>query len=251
MTVGLDSVVGIRVSLNADETDVRVALAQLVETGLVKVDESGERFVLTRAGADLANSAGMSSSRGSYPWTQTSFTRTRNDSTAAELGWREISGMVAEAWDATQSARAAKSAKSAELERTDQEMLVGDVEREAALSGLSQAYGDGRLTQAELDRRTDLVLHARTRGDLDVAYDDLPRTADRQDGASPRSTTFAVAALLSLPVVVLGLLLLGADETGGKLFGAVLLVVPVLSLLVLGSWAFPRGPGRVRSQWRH
>jgi len=225
--------------------EVRVALAQLVETGLVQVDEGGDSFVLTPAGAEAAQFSGTSTARGRSRRTRTSFVQIRMGTGTAEPGWREVGGMVADALGAAQSAR------SAEVERTDQEMLVGDVEREAALSGLAQAYGDGRLTQAELDRRTDLVLHASTRGNLDEAYDDLPKVADRPNSVSARRTTFAVVAIMSVPLVVLGLLLLGAEETGGKVFGAVLLVGPVLTLLVLGSWAFSQRPPRVRRHWHH
>jgi hypothetical protein len=54
MTVGLDSVLGIRISLNADETAVAAVLAELVATGLVRVDEGGETYVLTEAGVERA-----------------------------------------------------------------------------------------------------------------------------------------------------------------------------------------------------
>ena len=49
MTVGLDSALGIRISLNADELAVAAALAEL--------DESGDRYVLTQAGIERAQAS--------------------------------------------------------------------------------------------------------------------------------------------------------------------------------------------------
>jgi hypothetical protein len=57
MTVGLDSALGIRISLNADELAVAAALAELVETGLVRVDDSGDGYVLTQAGIERAQAS--------------------------------------------------------------------------------------------------------------------------------------------------------------------------------------------------
>ena len=252
MTIGLDSVVGIRVSLNASESDVRTALAQLVETGLVRAGEADDNFVLTHAGQQVATTGGISSPhgggrggrRGGFIRTETFF-QMRMSSGAAEPGWRELGGMVAGAWGATQAAKPAKTQQS------DGEMLVGDVEREAALSGLSGAYGDGRLDQAELDRRTDLVLHARTRGDLDAAFEDIPKTAAKSGPGSARGTTFTAVALLSIPLAALGLLMFIGDDPGTKLLGAGLLVALGLGLLRLAFWAFPHGPTRPRRHWHH
>lgn len=57
MTVGLDSVLGIRISLNADELAVAAALAELVETGLVQVGPGGDTYALTEAGAERAQAS--------------------------------------------------------------------------------------------------------------------------------------------------------------------------------------------------
>ena len=57
MSVGLDSVLGIRISLNADETAVSAALAELVETGLVQAGPAGETFVLTETGVERAQAS--------------------------------------------------------------------------------------------------------------------------------------------------------------------------------------------------
>ena len=67
MTVGLDSALGIRISLNADELAVAAALAELVETGLVRVDESGDGYVLTQAGIERAQASLVPGSSAASP----------------------------------------------------------------------------------------------------------------------------------------------------------------------------------------
>ena len=57
MTVGLDSVLGIRISLNADELAVEAALAELVDTGLVQVGPGGDTFALTETGTERARAS--------------------------------------------------------------------------------------------------------------------------------------------------------------------------------------------------
>lgn len=57
MTVGLDSALGLRISLNADETAVAVALAELVAAGLVEVDEGGDTYRLTETGVERAQAS--------------------------------------------------------------------------------------------------------------------------------------------------------------------------------------------------
>lgn len=57
MTMGLDSVLGIRISLNADETAVAIALAELEATGLVTLGEGGDTYRLTEAGVERAQAS--------------------------------------------------------------------------------------------------------------------------------------------------------------------------------------------------
>lgn len=57
-------------------------------------------------------------------------------------------------------------------------LLVGDVEREAATNTLEEAYAAGRLDRAELDRRLDIALDAKNRGDLDRAVEGLVEPVD-------------------------------------------------------------------------
>ncbi|MFI0452539.1 DUF1707 domain-containing protein [Actinomadura sp. 6N118] len=53
-------------------------------------------------------------------------------------------------------------------------LRASDQERDEVLVRLHTAYAEGRLTDAELDERIDLVLSARTHGELDRLATDLP-----------------------------------------------------------------------------
>ena len=53
-------------------------------------------------------------------------------------------------------------------------MRVGDAEREAAAAEVREHFASGRLTQDELNQRLDQTFAAKTRGDLDAVFTDLP-----------------------------------------------------------------------------
>jgi len=53
-------------------------------------------------------------------------------------------------------------------------MRVGDAEREAAAAELREHFASGRLDQEELEMRLSAVFAARTRGDLNALFADLP-----------------------------------------------------------------------------
>src|SRR5262249_39141960 len=57
---------------------------------------------------------------------------------------------------------------------SDQHIRVSDAERNAVAEQLGAHYGDGRLDQAEFDERVTRAMAAKTRGDLDGLFDDLP-----------------------------------------------------------------------------
>lgn len=54
------------------------------------------------------------------------------------------------------------------------EMRVSDAEREAAAAELQEHFASGRLTQDELDERLAAAFTAKTRGDLNALFADLP-----------------------------------------------------------------------------
>src|SRR5690349_541419 len=55
----------------------------------------------------------------------------------------------------------------ARAEQRQDSRLVSDAERERVCELLNSAFGDGRLTSAELEDRTSRALAARTHGDLE------------------------------------------------------------------------------------
>jgi hypothetical protein len=103
---------------------------------------------------------------------------------------------------------------------------IGDREREAATSILTEHYAAGRIDTEEHAERLDAIWSARTRADLDIVFWDLPRLvpappappappARRTTSWRPPLTMFLVAALvlavvLHIPwwVWVIGLVLL-------------------------------------------
>ena len=67
----------------------------------------------------------------------------------------------------------------------DPRQRIGDAERERATSLLAQHYTDGRLEHEEYDERLDAIWTARTRHDLDVVFNDLPRQLGPVRPAAP------------------------------------------------------------------
>jgi Domain of unknown function (DUF1707) len=60
---------------------------------------------------------------------------------------------------------------------SDQHLRVSDAERNAVAERLAAHYSEGRLDQAEFDERVNRAMAAKTRGDLDGLFDDLPDSA--------------------------------------------------------------------------
>jgi len=63
------------------------------------------------------------------------------------------------------------------------EMRVGDAEREAAAAELQEHFASGRLNQDELNERLTTVFAAKTRGDLNALFSDLPSSGHAGAGA--------------------------------------------------------------------
>jgi Domain of unknown function (DUF1707) len=63
---------------------------------------------------------------------------------------------------------------SRRIRYSDQHIRVSDAERNAVTERLAAHYGDGRLDQAEFDERVSRAMSAKTRGDLEGLFDDLP-----------------------------------------------------------------------------
>ncbi|MFB4308898.1 DUF1707 domain-containing protein [Actinomadura sp. GTD37] len=54
------------------------------------------------------------------------------------------------------------------------EIRIGDAERDAVMVALHDHFAEGRLDRGELDGRLDAALSAKTRGDLRALVEDLP-----------------------------------------------------------------------------
>jgi hypothetical protein len=75
---------------------------------------------------------------------------------------------------------------------TDQHIRVSDADRNAVTERLATHYSDGRLDQAEFDERVSRAMTAKTRGDLDGLFDDLPDAEPTGASASGRPAGPAV-----------------------------------------------------------
>lgn len=136
----------------------------------------------------------------------------------------------------------------AQAEQRQDARLVSDAEREKVCALLNGAFGDGRLTSADLDERTSRALAARTHGDLEHVLaglagpgSPLAWTTGPDRGLMSR-VVFWVVGLFTSPFVFVGAMfaLFGSD-LGDHVFGLVLLVVFLPGLIALYRWAHPRG----------
>ena len=65
----------------------------------------------------------------------------------------------------------------------ENEMRVSDAEREAAAAELQEHFASGRLNQDELNDRLSAAFAAKTRGDLNAVFTDLPSSGRGWAGA--------------------------------------------------------------------
>jgi hypothetical protein len=87
----------------------------------------------------------------------------------------------------------------------DPRLRIADSDRERAMADLATHYADGRLDHEEYDERLDAVWTARTRADLALLFDDLPRTPAPRPvakAAAPRKRS-GWARVPLLPVLAL------------------------------------------------
>jgi hypothetical protein len=122
-------------------------------------------------------------------------------------------------------------------------VLASDAERERVCELLNGAFGEGRLTSAELDERT-----ARTHGDLEDVLAGLAAPAASVPWASTRvergigaRLAFWVVGFFTSPFIFFGtIFLLFGDDLGEKMVGIVMLVLFLPGLVALYRWAHPR-----------
>ncbi|WP_024793486.1 DUF1707 SHOCT-like domain-containing protein [Tomitella biformata] len=96
------------------------------------------------------------------------------------------------------------------------EIRIGTDEREQAMAALSGHFSAGRLSLAEFEDRSGLVAQARTYGDLESVFSDLPADRARAPVASPRGQSsprrsgweWRTAVVAVMPFVALALFFL-------------------------------------------
>jgi hypothetical protein len=109
---------------------------------------------------------------------------------------------------------------------SDQNLRVSDAERQAVADRLAEHFADGRLDQAEFDDRVGRAMNAKTRGDLNGLFTDLPEAGAPAVPDGPRRrhrhpvllTVLVVLAVIAtahviwwtfLPLLWLGVLIVG------------------------------------------
>jgi uncharacterized membrane protein len=88
------------------------------------------------------------------------------------------------------------------------EIRIGDAEREQAAAVLADHYAAGRLDHDEYAERLDAIWTARTRGDLDVIFHDLPRLAPPPPPVRARGRGRWPFPVVAFMVLVVGALVL-------------------------------------------
>jgi Domain of unknown function (DUF1707) len=83
------------------------------------------------------------------------------------------------------------------------DMRVSDAERAAVADRLAKHYADGRLDQAEFDRRMDQAMRATTQADLSGLFTDLPGVEPAQAPPGRRDRRPTIRFLFLVLVVVL------------------------------------------------
>jgi hypothetical protein len=71
-------------------------------------------------------------------------------------------------------------------------LRVSDTEREQATTSLREHTATGRLTIDELDGRLQTALAARTQGELDAIFEDLPAAPRREESSRHRARALGV-----------------------------------------------------------
>jgi hypothetical protein len=90
-------------------------------------------------------------------------------------------------------------------------LRASDAERERAADGLRRHHADGRLATDELEERTERAYAARTLGELDQLFTDLPRVRGPEDEQRRRLSVWppAIVAPLLAALVVLAIVTSG------------------------------------------
>ncbi len=101
-------------------------------------------------------------------------------------------------------------------------LRITDTEREAAVQALNRHHAEGRLDITEWDERITNAYQARTRGDLDTLFTDLPHPEPppRAQFAYPRRRTLTLLVLAVLVLVIAALATITAITGRPVIFAA-------------------------------
>ena len=83
----------------------------------------------------------------------------------------------------------ARSSRWGSPSSADPQMRISDAERTEVADRLSRHYSDGRLDQAEFNERLDRAMKAKTRGDLNGLFTDLPPIDEPEKAVNAMPTT--------------------------------------------------------------
>lgn len=207
---GMDNVAGLAQAVGETPEAVEAAVTWAVTNGLATRMQlsQGEHIALTESGlASVASQRQLEAAIGPD----------------GDIDMAALTRHAGAAWQAAQEGRAA------ELARSRAHVLVDDTEREAAVASLQDHYAEGAMDLAEFERRTALVLGARTQGDLYVATADLEPAAVATSSVLP--PTFGLSGLEALTVLPPRVGLSGLDA-----FTAVrrVLVVVFVGMMLFG-----------------
>lgn len=87
------------------------------------------------------------------------------------------------------------------MSQPDPRLRIADSDRERAMADLAMHYADGRLDHEEYDERLDAIWTARTRADLALLFNDLPRMQAPQPSRVPARTRRPAGSRFRLPLL--------------------------------------------------
>jgi DNA-binding HxlR family transcriptional regulator len=120
-----------------------------------------------------------------------------------------------------------------------EKLRLSDDDRSACSTALADQFAAGRIDQAELGRRTDLLLAARIREDLDPVFEGLPPptlAAPYQPPPGTRPPTWGTLAWILLPVAVVVAIIVGHVVSSGASAPVVVLFVLLVAARI--GWAY-------------
>jgi hypothetical protein len=141
------------------------------------------------------------------------------------------------------AAAAGQEARAVAARRRMMPVRLTDEERRVGIDELSEQFAIGRLDEAELHRRVDIVNEAVTHADLQPAFHGLPQPGlyalpPRRQGRW-RWAAFVGAIWLALPFFLTGLALL----VFGREVAAAIFALPALAFVGV-TWRWAKAPTR-------